>query len=188
MARALSPEKRQLLLEAAVRQIAEKGLAASTAGIAKGAGLAEGTMFTYFSSKDELLNELYVTLKTEAFGRIQAGFPQGAALRERARHVWTEYLRWATEKPRERKVSMLLHLSTSISSTSRKQVHAERGAVSQTMRELGRQGAFKNLPSGFAASAMSSMQEAVMETTVKGKKEREKLFDQAFEAFWRMAK
>ena len=145
-------------------------------------------MFTYFSSKDELLNALYVALKTEAFGRIQAGFPERAALRERARHVWTEYLRWATKKPRERKVAMLLHLSAIISPTSRKRVAAERGAVAQTMSELGRQGAFKDLPSGFAASAMSAMQEAVMETTVKGKKQREKLVDQAFEAFWRMAK
>ena len=145
-------------------------------------------MFTYFSSKDELLNELYVALKTEAFGHVQAGFPENATLRERARHVWAEYLHWATQKPRERKVAMLLHLSAIVSSTSRKQVDAERGAVSQTMSELGRQGAFKYLPSGFAASAMRSMQEAVMETTVRGQKEREKLFDQAFEAFWLMAK
>ena len=47
MARAKSPEKRQVLLESAVREIAEAGLGASTAKIAKGAGLAEGTMFTY---------------------------------------------------------------------------------------------------------------------------------------------
>ncbi len=187
MARALSLEKRQLILQAAVSQIAERGLAASTAAIAKEAGLAEGTMFTYFPSKDELLNELYVALKTEAFRHVKAGFPERAALRERARHVWTEYLRWATVKRHEQKVAMLLHLSAIISAKSRRRVDAERGAVSQTMRELGKHGAFKDLPSGFAASAMRSMQEAVMETAVKGKKERENLFDQAFEAFWLMA-
>ncbi len=187
MARTLSSEKRQLILQAAVSQIAERGLAASTAAIAKKAGLAEGTMFTYFPSKDELLNELYVALKTEAFGRVQAGFPERAVLRERTRHIWTEYLRWATEKPHEQKVAMILHLSAIISAKSRRRVDAERGAVSQTMSELGEQGAFKDLPSGFAASAMRSMQEAVMETAVKGKKERENLFDQAFEAFWLMA-
>ncbi len=60
MARVKSPEKRQALLQSAVHAIAKAGLGASTAKIATGAGLAEGTMFTYFPSKDDLLNELYI--------------------------------------------------------------------------------------------------------------------------------
>src|ERR1700761_1004655 len=99
MARAKSPEKRQLILEAAVREIAQSGLSASTASIAKSAGLAEGTMFRYFSSKDDLLNQLYIELKTEVYRRINAGFPEKASLRERARHIWTAHLHWALEKP-----------------------------------------------------------------------------------------
>src|ERR1700742_4912466 len=102
MARARSPEKRQAILKAAVHEIAEAGLGASTARIAKSAGLAEGTMFTYFSSKDDLLNELYLELKTDVYRRINANFPKDSGLRERVRHIWTVYLRWALEKPAER--------------------------------------------------------------------------------------
>jgi AcrR family transcriptional regulator len=188
MARPKSPEKRQAILSAAVREIAVVGLGASTATIAKGAGLAEGTMFTYFSSKDDLLNELYIELKTEAYRRIQAGFPQESGLRERARHIWTEYLRWAIEKPEDRKVSVLLNLSEVVSSTTRERVSAERGPVTQTMKEVDERGAFKGLPPGFASSAMSAMQEAVMEMAANKPKQKAKLVDQAFEAFWRMAK
>ena len=46
MARAKSEEKRQAILRAAVREIARSGLGASTAKIAKGADVAEGTLFT----------------------------------------------------------------------------------------------------------------------------------------------
>jgi len=188
MARARSPEKRLALLQSAVRAIAEAGLGASTASIAKGAGLAEGTMFTYFSSKEELLNELYVELKSDVYGRIHADFPHEAGLRERVRHVWTEYLRWAIEKPEDRKVSVLLNLSSVVSAATRERVSAQRGAVTQAIDELGERGAFKDLPRGFASSAMTAMQEAVMDMAAKKPRQRTKLVEQAFEAFWRMAK
>jgi len=188
MARARSPEKRQALLQSAVREIAEVGLGASTAKIAKGAGLAEGTMFTYFASKDELFNELYIELKTEAYGRIHDGFPHSSSLRDRARHIWTEYLRWAMEKPEQRNVSVLLNLSSIISPATRERMSAQRGAVTATMQQLDKRGAFKNLPSGFASSAMTAMQEAVMETASQKPRQKAKLIEQGFDAFWQMAK
>ena len=187
MARARSPEKRDALLRSAVREIAQAGLGASTAKIAKGAGLAEGTMFIYFASKDELLNELFLELKTEVYRRIHAEFPHDSGLRDRVRHVWTEYLLWAMEKPEERKVSVLLNLSDVISAATRKRMEAERGAVAQTMAEVGKRGSFRDLPAGFASVAMSAMQEAVMEVAAKKPKQSGKLLGRAFEAFWRMA-
>jgi AcrR family transcriptional regulator len=188
MARARSPEKRQALLQSAVREIAEAGLGVSTAKIAKGAGLAEGTMFTYFASKNDLLNELYIDLKSETYRLIHLNFPHQAGLRERAQHIWTEYLHWAIEKPEERKVSVLLNLSAVISAATRDQVNAERGTVAQTLGELDERGAFKDLPPGFASSSMLAMQEAVMEMAAKKPRQKAKLVEQAFNAFWRMAK
>ena len=63
MARPRSEDKRQTILRAAIQLFAEEGLNAPTARIAKLAGVAEGTVFTYFTNKDELLNQLYLELK-----------------------------------------------------------------------------------------------------------------------------
>ena len=41
-----------------MHEIAEVGLGAPTAKIARRAGVAAGTLFTYFANKEELLNEL----------------------------------------------------------------------------------------------------------------------------------
>jgi AcrR family transcriptional regulator len=188
MARLRSPEKRQALLQSAVREIAEAGLGVSTAKIAQGAGLAEGTMFTYFASKNELLNEVYIALKLETFRAIHKGFPYEAGLRERARHIWIEHLRWAMEKPDERKVSVLLGLSPVISEATRERLNAERGVLVQTMDELGQRGAFTDLPPGFASSSMLAIHEAVLEMAGKKPRQRMQLVERAFEAFWRMAK
>ena len=52
-------------MSAAIRVIASQGLGAPTATIAKEAGISNGSLFTYFETKADLLNHLYVELKTE---------------------------------------------------------------------------------------------------------------------------
>ncbi len=49
VARPRSEDKRMAILEAATEAIAEAGLGASTALIARKAGVAEGTIFRYFA-------------------------------------------------------------------------------------------------------------------------------------------
>lgn len=58
MARPKSDEKRNAILEAATRVIVAQGLSAPTAGIAKEADIANGSLFTYFETKADLFNHL----------------------------------------------------------------------------------------------------------------------------------
>lgn len=188
MARAKSPEKRQAILRAAVQEIAQAGLGASTAKIAKNANLAEGTLFTYFATKSELFNELYIEIKGEVYRRVNTNFPHQAELRERARHVWIETLHWAIERPDERKVSLQLNVSDVVTNATKERIGSESGAVAQAMSELATRGAFKDLPLGFASSAISAMQDAVMNTVARKPRQKAKLIEKGFEAFWKMAK
>src|ERR1700737_5001846 len=106
MARLRSPEKRTAILQAAVHEIAEVGLGAPTAKIARRAGVAAGTLFTYFANKEELLNQLYLELKGEVYTRVNANFPLKGSLERRARHIWSSFLDWATEFTESGKVSV----------------------------------------------------------------------------------
>jgi AcrR family transcriptional regulator len=185
MARVRSPEKRSAILQAAVHEIAEAGLGAPTAKIARRAGVAAGTLFTYFASKEELLNELYLDLKVEVYARVNAGFPHKASLERRAQHVWSSYLDWAIEFPEKRKVSAQLNVSDLITPETRARTAAERGTVDTTLSELGTRGALRGLPAGFAAATMSAMQEATMDFIAKQPKHRKGLIERAFQVFWR---
>jgi AcrR family transcriptional regulator len=185
MARVRSPEKRSAILEAAVEEIAKSGLRASTAEIARSAGVAAGTLFTYFASKEELLNELYFELKIEVYTRVNGEFPHGASLERRARHVWSSFLHWAIDFPDKRKVSVLLNVSDLITTETRARTAAERGAVDATLSELGSRPALRGLPPGFAAATMSAMQEAALDFVAKQPKQREQLIERAFQVFWR---
>jgi AcrR family transcriptional regulator len=185
MARLRSPEKRVAILQASVHEIAKAGLGAPTAKIAQRAGIAAGTLFTYFASKEELLNELYFELKIEVYQRLNANFPQRANLERRARHVWSSFLDWAIEYPEKHKVSAQLNVSNLITPETRGRIAAERGAVDATLSELGGRGALGRLPAGFAAATMAAMQEATLDFVGKQPKQREQLIERAFEVFWR---
>ena len=65
MPRPRSDEKRSAILEAATRIIVTQGLSAPTMGIAKEAGVANGSLFTYFETKPDLFNHPYLELKAE---------------------------------------------------------------------------------------------------------------------------
>jgi AcrR family transcriptional regulator len=185
MARVKSPEKRGAILEAAVREIAEVGLGASTASIAGRAGVATGTLFTYFATKEELLNELYLELKVEVYARINAGFPHKASLERRARHVWSSYLAWAIEFPEKRKVSAQLNVSDVITAETRKRTEVERSTIDGTLREVAKLGGLQEMPEAFASSLMAAMQEATMDFVAKQPRRRKEIVERAFKVFWR---
>src|ERR1700686_50885 len=99
MARPLSEDKRTAILEAATEAVAMLGVSAPTAKIAKGAGVAEGTLFTYFANKDELLNRLYLELKMDVRDAMMTGYPARKSLIDRSRHVWPRYIGWGWDNP-----------------------------------------------------------------------------------------
>ena len=69
-------DKRQLILDAAVRVFARKGYHTSRVGdIAEEAGVAHGLLYHYFKSKDELLETIFSntwTLMLEAIGGVES--------------------------------------------------------------------------------------------------------------------
>jgi len=65
VARPKSEDKKLALLEATTRAISQLGLGAATSLIAKNAGVAEGTLFRYFPTKDMLLNAVYLFHKKD---------------------------------------------------------------------------------------------------------------------------
>ncbi len=76
MARPKSEEKRNAILAAATEVFAERGLGAPTAAISAAARVGEGTLFTYFETKEDLLNALYGDIKIGVADVLMAGFPR----------------------------------------------------------------------------------------------------------------
>jgi AcrR family transcriptional regulator len=99
MSRPKSDGKRKAILDAAQRVISERGVAdAPTSAISKAAGVAEGSLFTYFASKGELLNELYLEMRRD-FDRNLTAYPHQADTKNRLRYVWDTFLDLGLSQP-----------------------------------------------------------------------------------------
>lgn len=125
MARPLSDEKRDNLLQAAMVCIAEQGLGAPISRIAREAGVAEGTLYTYFPTKQDLFSQLFVTLETDFATSILSGLPFEASPRGQLSHVWDQLVDWGLAEPRRLRALLQLKAST--------EIDAQRRAVGQKL-------------------------------------------------------
>lgn len=81
--------KRAAILEAALTLFALQGFAGTPVPeIANAAGVAAGTIYNYFPSKEALVNELYRQWKGALLASLTTGFPIDGTPRAQFAHLW----------------------------------------------------------------------------------------------------
>src|SRR5258708_9277774 len=107
-----SEDKGSVNIDAGTGLFGERGLGATPpTEISRRAGVAEGTLFTYFETKDDLINSLYREIKLELADAMMSDFPRKKNVRTRLRHVWDRYVNWGIANPKQRKVLAQLQVS-----------------------------------------------------------------------------
>lgn len=157
MARPLSEAKRDAILASAIRQVAALGTGAPTARIARDAGLAEGTLFTYFSSKDELLNQLYLELKGDFALLNFASYSANGSVRDRFEHFWNGLIDWGAKYPEKRKALRQLAVSDRITRETRSKAAAAFAEISALFEQGRQDGVLKDQPQGFIGAVLDAM-------------------------------
>jgi AcrR family transcriptional regulator len=100
MVRRLDPEKREAYLNTALTLFAAQGVAdTSTAQIAREAGTAAGTLFIYFPTRQDLVNELVLRISREHAAHITVQLEPGLSVRETFHTIWTGSIQWFTDNP-----------------------------------------------------------------------------------------
>ena len=141
--RADAARNRESLLAAAEQEFAERGLSASVADIARRAGVAKGTVFRHFATKEDLIASIvcaHIAALTEAARRLSDAADPGTALLEfltiaadqRQQHNLT-FLQSASESdPRVGEVRDELHSALGILVGRAHQSGAIRSDVTET--------------------------------------------------------
>jgi AcrR family transcriptional regulator len=163
MARPLSEDRRAALLAAATKVFAEHGLAASTSLISSTAGVSEGSLFTYFKTKDELVNALYREIRLELADAVLASFPRRAGVRQRLEHVFTKYVAWGVQNPAERKALRLVSMSNAITDETRAEGGVLFAEVERLYQEATEQRRVQALPAHMAGQTLKALAEMTME-------------------------
>jgi AcrR family transcriptional regulator len=163
MARPKSEDRRDALLAAATKVFAEHGLAASTSLISSTAGVSEGSLFTYFKTKDELVNALYREIRLDLADAVLANFPRKASVRQRLEHVFTKYVSWGVENPAPRKALKLVSMSNVITGQTRAEGGVLFAEVDRLYKEATEQRRVQALPAHMAGQTLKALAEMTME-------------------------
>ncbi len=185
MARPRSDEKRTAILEAATRIIVSQGLSAPTAGIAKAAGIANGSFFTYFETKSDLLNQLYLELKRETAEAALRDFPEDADLREQVHHVWRNWMHYGARNPDKPRALMQLNVSDEITPQSRAEVQKYWKGMVALIERIRENGPLRNATRSFGAAIMNALGDATMAAMIQDPENADQHCEIGFEAFWR---
>jgi|ERR1700730_4321944 AcrR family transcriptional regulator len=184
MARPKSEDKRNAILSAAARVFAIKGLGAATSAISKAAGVAEGTLFTYFKTKDDLMNDLYREIKLELADAMMSNFPRKKSVRVRLQHVWDCFVNWGAANPEQRKVLAQLEVWDGLSKEAAEAGSAPFTEVQTMAQDAMDQHLIRNLSHEYVAAMMRSLAETTIEFMARNPKNADHFRQTGFEVLW----
>ena len=185
MPRPRSDEKRAAILEAATRVIVKQGLSAPTMVIAKEAGVANGSLFTYFATKTDLFNQLYLEIKMEmATGMMN--LPADAEVREQFFQLWKKWMNWAISNPAKRRALAQLNVSDEITPETRTAGHKMMAPVADLLERSRAHGPMEKVSKGFLVALMNSVAEATVDFMAQDPANAKRHSKVGFDALWRM--
>lgn len=187
MARPKSDDKRNAILDAAIAVFARQGVwSTPTSAISKAAGVAEGTLFTYFATKDVLVNELYRRLKLEFADVLLSAFPRTADVRSMFQHIWQRYIAWGVTNPEKFKVMAQLSVSDQITAESKAAGYAPFTELERIASASIEQQQIADYPVEFIAAMLEGLAETTMQFVAR--RNSDDTYDYCaagFEIFWK---
>ena len=173
-------------MAAATRVIASHGLSAPTALIAKEAGISNGSLFTYYETKANLLNQLYVELKTEMASAALDGIPADKPVRDQMASMWFGSLRWTTANPDKRRTLAQLTVSDEITGTSRAIGQQAMACVAEILERSRKNGPMRDAPLGLLFGLLNAVADATVDFIIRDPANADTHSRMGFEAIWRI--
>lgn len=107
-------------MEASLKLFCEKCFQdTSTSSISNAAGVGTGTLFLYFESKEELVNELYLECKSDYARYMAQGVWDNPSFKTRLKHIWERGTEWCLQNPEKLQFMSQFSSTPYISKTTR---------------------------------------------------------------------
>ncbi len=181
-------DKRERIIAAALKLFCEQGFQqTSTAAISREAGVATGTLFVYFKSKDELINALYREAKNAMALYFQEDLDPEASIKEKLFHFWQKAIDWALDNQYQFRFFSMYSHSPFISNLTKEEA-AEAFKFSQDLvEEAKKEKAIINLDSGLLINIFGGNLNATVNFITQNPNLRnpQVIIQQTFDIFWK---
>ena len=180
-------DKRQAILEAALELFNDRGYhATNVPQIAARAGVAVGTIYHHFASKDAIVNELYRMLKTELSRALLEDFPFEASMREQFHEYWHRLTGYVVEHPREYFFIEVHHHSPYLDDQSRAMHIPMMEAFERACQLAREQGVLRDISMEIiVALTMGTLTALVKGFTEEGKAITPEILEETEECLWK---
>lgn len=183
----MEPDKRTKILKAALELFTEHGFrGTSTAEIARSAGVATGTLFHHFRSKEVLIEELYVDAKTALAEHICAKLDKSANFRDQLRSLWYAFCCWGVENESQYRFFKHCDASPYISESVRNECAKHFAFISDLFSEAAKVGAIKDVPVDLLMNLYWGLIEGFLRHLIQNPQAREDelLWEKVFSIGW----
>jgi AcrR family transcriptional regulator len=185
MAQQKMQERRRTLVEAAISVFAERGFwDTPTLLISRTAGVAEGTLFNYFTTKDDLINAVYLAIKQELAETLFDGLIGTRPLQEQARHIWHRYIAWGLTHTEKFKVLNQIGDSYQLNDEVRAASEELFAGLTRMVRESIERGAIRDYPVEYLAASMVHLADMTITFLSKNQGQQVDYEDIGFELWW----
>ncbi len=182
-----SSENREKILTTALALFTERGFFGTpTSLISKEAGVATGTLFFYFPTKEELIDTLYRRIKSEAAQEMCRGFDTEKTAQSKIRCLGINAVVWGIQNPAKLKFMEQFAYSPFVSTTAHEEgmshFHFLRNLVEEGIRE----GAIRDTdPSLLFCMMASSLSGLIAQASgTADPAEREKIIKEGLDFIW----
>ncbi len=182
--------KKDLLINAALKLFVDNGFhGTATSKIAQEAGVANGTLFQYFKTKDELIIALYIHIKDELADFINKNTKENAEFKETIKSQVLSSLYWALDNSIKFRFIQQFHSSPYIGQVEQEVIQKQVEPHLTLIQKGIKQGVLKPLPADLVYSLMSNQVFGLYQflTSKKLSKARQKeTIETIFEMLWDM--
>jgi len=182
--------KEREILAAALKLFVAYGFHGTpTSKIAREAGVANGTLFHYFKTKEDLIVALYNHTKEQLNGYLLTKQDESDSLESRMKSLYAASLEWGFEHKQEFYFIQQFHFSPHLAKVSEedkeKQSRLHTGLMKQAMEKK----VFKSLPPSLIGSILGSHVYAThqyLDSADLKTEDRAKVIDETFAMLWAM--
>ena len=182
-----APDKQEAILATALTLFTERGFFGTpTSLISKEAGVATGTLFFYFKTKEDLIDTLYRRVKSEAAQAMRQGLAKEKTPAAKLRRLGHNAVAWGIENPQKRKfMEQFAHspfVSTSAQEEGMSQFLFLKDLVQDGIREGEIRDADPTLLFCMMASAFTGL--IARASAMKDPAEREAIIEEGMDFVW----
>ncbi len=178
--------KKEQILNAALKLFIEKGFHnTSTANISKEAGVATGTLFLYFSGKEDLINELYKVCKGQLGAVLKDSLPAEGSVRDKVFHIWKSACEWACQHNNAFRFIYMFKSSPLISNLTREEINTDMDFAMHFFQQAMKTGEMMKMDIGLLLTIIDGLLSATVNyLAAHPDKRHDKVIIQSFEIFW----